>query len=119
MAGFGLALFCAGCHRSDVSANSKESTAPISIDGATIKASPNPVPSSASAGTTTISWSSHEGGPADVYVSHSGKPEQLVAKGASGSKTITWIQAGFKYDFSLYERANHRLLAKVQVTRPE
>jgi hypothetical protein len=84
----------------------------------TIVADPNPVPTGSGLGRTRISWATLAGGDAEVCVSQDGGPEQLFARGASGSAEVPWIAAGSSYEFRLYAREqSRRLLAKTIVKR--
>jgi hypothetical protein len=94
-----------------VSLSAKERTATIAAD-------PNPVPPGSALGRTKISWATLRGGDAEVYVSQNGGPEQLFARGATGSIEVGWIAAGNSYEFRLYSRdASRRLLATTTVNR--
>jgi hypothetical protein len=85
---------------------------------AKIAADPNPVPVSSGLGRTKISWATLSGGDGEVYVSQDGGPEQLFARGPSGSVEVSWIAPGKSYEFRLYSRdAARRLLAKTTVTQ--
>jgi hypothetical protein len=85
---------------------------------ATIVADPNPVPVGSGLGHTKISWATLAGGDAEVCVSRDGGPEQLFARGASGSVEVSWIVTGSSYEFRLYTRdGSRRLLAKTAVSR--
>jgi hypothetical protein len=109
-------FFLAACNPS----KAPETTAPSGspgASGATITASPNPVPAGQAAGTTTISWNMADGSAGQVYVSVDGEPETLFGSGASGSAPAPWIQAGKMYEFRLYAGTEHaKILAKTQVT---
>jgi hypothetical protein len=84
----------------------------------TIVAQPNPVPGGSDLGRTKISWATLAEGDAEVFVSRDGGPEQLFARGATGSTEVNWIAAGSTYEFRLYSAdASRRLLAKTIVTR--
>jgi hypothetical protein len=84
----------------------------------TIVADPNPVPPGSGLGRTRISWATLAGGDAEVCVSQDGRPEQLFARGASGSAEVPWIAAGSSYEFRLYAKEQpRRLLAKTIVKR--
>ncbi len=85
---------------------------------ATIVADPNPVPAGSGLGRTKISWATLAGGDAEVCVSRDGEPEQLFARGATGSVEVSWIAAGSNYEFRLYSKdGSRRLLAKTVVNR--
>jgi hypothetical protein len=120
-------LFFAACeskHPESVAGTTKpEATAaasPITQTGATIKATPNPVPAGSGMGTTTISWTTGDGSEGEVYVSESGQAERLFAsKTPQGSGDAPWVQAGVSYEFRLYDAAHAKLLGKVVVTRTE
>jgi len=108
-----LALFSfAACNRSE------NPSANPAASGATITASPNPVPTSQGLGTTTITWNTGDGTNGQVYVSPSvGESESLVAAGPTGSIKLPWIQAGKTSEFRLYAGTEHaKVLAKTQVT---
>lgn len=85
---------------------------------ARIVAEPNPVPAGTGLGRTKISWAALAGGDAEVYVSQDGGPEQLFARGGSGSVEAAWIVGGSSYEFRLYTKDTQKhLLAKTVVTR--
>ena len=81
-----------------------------------ISASPNPVPLGAKMGMTTIRWNTASSGDSKVYVSIDGQRESLFARGRQGFATANWIQAGFTYEFRLYDSSHTRLLDKTSVT---
>jgi hypothetical protein len=84
----------------------------------TIAADPNPVPPGVGLGRTTISWTTLAKGEGEIRVSKDGEPEQLFARGPSGSVAVGWIVTGSSYEFRLYSGdASQRLLAKTIVTR--
>jgi hypothetical protein len=84
----------------------------------TIAAEPNPVPSGPGLGRTKISWAKLAEGEAEVCVSQDGGPEQIFARGASGSVEVPWIATGSSYEFRLYSTDGpRRLLAKTIVNR--
>jgi hypothetical protein len=84
----------------------------------TIAADPNPVPPDAGLGRTTISWTTLSKDDGEVRVSKDGGPEQLFARGPTGSVEVGWIATGSSYEFRLYSRdASRRLLAKTIVKR--
>jgi hypothetical protein len=80
-----------------------------------LSASPNPVPAGQGPGRTTISWNSVDG---NIYVSVNGREEMLFAGSPRGQQEANWIEAGFDYEFRLYNSDHNELLAKVTVTRP-
>lgn len=83
---------------------------------ATIAADPNPVPAKAGLGRTRISWATLGKGDAEVFVSRDDGPEQLLARGPTGSVEVDWIAPGSSYEFRLYSRDSLRqLLAKTVV----
>jgi hypothetical protein len=85
---------------------------------ATIVADPNPARPAAGLSRTRISWASLAEGDAEVFVSRNGGPEQLFARGPSGSIEVNWIAPGSSYQFRLYSRdASRRLLAATTVNR--
>jgi hypothetical protein len=85
---------------------------------ATIAADPNPVPTGSGLGRTKISWATLGEGDAEVFVSRDGEPEQLFARGPTGSTEVGWIVTGSRYEFRLYSTdASRRLLAKTVVNR--
>lgn len=113
----GLMLFCTSCNRSpspssenkDITASSEKASA------ATISASPNPIPTGAKLGTTTLTWDTH-GDEGQVYVSENDGAEKLLASGATGSQSVDWIRAHTHYEFRLYEGSAHsKVLAQVEV----
>ena len=82
-----------------------------------IVADPNPVPKGPGLHRTRVSWATVAGSDAQVCVSQDGGPEQLFARGASGSVDAPWIASGRSYEFRLYTSEQpRRLLAKVVVT---
>jgi hypothetical protein len=118
-----LVLFCVSCHRPpETSTPTAEqsltpaSNATSSATDARISASPNPIKGGPEEGTTTITWDTKSNEIGEVYVIQNGGPEKLFTKGSSGSKTVSWIREGGKYEFRLYEKASHKLLGRVQVT---
>lgn len=85
---------------------------------AKIAADPNPVAVSSGLARTKISWATLDGRDGEVYVSQNGAPEQLFARGPSGSVEVSWIAPGKSYEFRLYSRDTaRRLLAKTTVTQ--
>ena len=94
-----------------VAVNAQERTATIAAD-------PNPVPVGAGLGRTRVSWTTLNKTEGEVRVSKDGEPEQLFARGATGSQEVSWIATGSSYEFRLYSRdASQRLLARTIVTR--
>lgn len=84
----------------------------------TIAADPNPVPAGAGLGQTKISWTTLSKDDGEVCVSKDDGPEQVFARGPSGSVEVNWIATGSSYEFRLYSRdASPRLLAKTTVKR--
>jgi len=84
----------------------------------TIDADPNPVPAGSGLGRTKISWATFAKADAEIFVSRDGGPEQLFARGPSGSVEASWIAPGSSYEFRLYSRdASRRLLAKTTVNQ--
>ena len=84
----------------------------------TIAADPNPVPSGPGLGRTRISWATLAERDAEVWVSQDGRPEQLFARGPTGSAEANWIVNGSSYEFRLYSREQpRRVLAKTVVKR--
>jgi hypothetical protein len=72
-----------------------------------ISASPNPVPTGIGFGTTTVTWSTGDGQPGEVYVDIGGEPEKLFGEGATGTLPAAWIGRRSTYVFRLY-RAGDR-----------
>jgi hypothetical protein len=109
-------FFFAACNPSkNPEANVSPASSPAS--GATLTASPNPVPAAGEAGTTTITWNTADGTAGQVYVSVDGGPESIFGGGPPGSAAAPWIQAGKTYEFRLYAGTEHAtVLAKTQVT---
>jgi hypothetical protein len=106
-------FFFAACNPS----KAPEATAPSGAPGASITASPNPVPASQGPGTTTITWDTGDGGAGQVYVSTDGGPEVIFASGPPGSAAAPWIEAGKTFEFRLYAGTEHvKMLSKTQVT---
>lgn len=84
----------------------------------TLRASPNPVPAGSGLGATTITWSTSDGSPAQVYVSMNGGAEVLFAQDSSGSQAAPWILSGNSYEFRLYAGTSRAtLLATTLVSR--
>jgi len=84
----------------------------------TIAADPNPVPDGPGLGRTTISWTTLTKDDGEVWVSKDREPEQLFARGRTGSVEVGWIATGSSYEFRLYSRdSSRRLLASAIVTR--
>jgi hypothetical protein len=81
---------------------------------AAISAGPNP----ASAGTTTIKWTTGDGTNGKVFVSAAGGQESEFASGPSGSSDAPSLQAGVTYEFRLYNSDHTKQLAKITVTPP-
>jgi hypothetical protein len=110
-------FFFAACNPSK---NPEVNASPASpaASGATITASPNPVPAGQELGTTTITWNTGDGRNGQVYVSIDGGPEVSFTGGPSGSGAAPWIQVEKTYEFRLYAGTEHAtLLSKTQVTR--
>src|SRR4029453_1681387 len=86
---------------------------------ATISASPNPVPAGAGTGATTVTWTTGDGSPGEVYVRINAGREILSAgASARGAQRDTWIGAGEVCEFRLYSGTSHaERLATVVVTR--
>ena len=117
-------LFFASCEKHPEStagtARPEAAASPVAQTGATISATPNPVPPGGGTGTTKISWTTGDGSEGQVYVSENGQAEQLFASHTpQGSGDAPWIQAGRNYEFRLYDAAHAKLLSKVVVTRAE
>ncbi len=84
---------------------------------ASLAAFPNPVPTQAGMGTTTITWNTGGAGAGAVYIWVEEGTESLFAQGLDGSKEATWIQPGSTYEFRLYNDVDRKtLLGKVKVT---
>ncbi len=111
----------AGCHRTSpiptTEANSDKVSLgeEISVSGATISASPNPILHGPEEGTTTITRDTHANGAGRVEVSRNGAPKQLLSHKHTGSQTVKWIRTGLSYEFDLYQTPSHKLLSKVNV----
>jgi len=100
----------------EVSANAAPAA---STTGATITASPNPIPADANKfGKTVISWDTGDNSLGEVYVSTNGEAEKRFTGAlAKGSQEATWIGKG-EYVFRLYAGKDHKtVLATVTVTR--
>jgi hypothetical protein len=112
------ALLIAGCSGSDL----KTRTTPVQYaapaGGATITATPNPVPVTTAKGSTTIAWSTGDTSQGEVYLATSKQPEILFGGLAPhGSQAAPWISKGGKYEFKLYAGKDHaKVLASVVVT---
>lgn len=108
---------CGHSTSSDRSPAASPNETTLAAGAATISASPNPVPTSAGKGVTTISWNTGTAEDGQVYVSDDGAPEQLFGSGKDGSTKVDWIQSKHHYDFRLYEgHAHAKALASVKVT---
>ena len=94
------------------------SAASPAASGATITASPNPVPLvGQERGTTTITWNTGDGSVGTVYLEKEGQPGVPFAGGTPGSAAAPWIEAGKTYEFRLYAGTEHtKMLAKTTVT---
>lgn len=81
----------------------------------TISASPNPVQvcTPETQGPTTISWTAPVGQAVDVYVN--GSPTIAGNSSGSGSGSVTWIQPGQNYEFTL-RKASTPTVAEATVT---
>lgn len=68
-------------------------------------------------GSTTISWNTGDGSFGQLYVSQNGGTKQIMAQGATGSVSISWIAAGSTYAFMLFDGTSGiTKLATVDVT---
>ncbi len=114
-----LSLALVSCGRStssDQSPAASPSGTTRAAAAATISASPDPVPTSAGKGVTTISWATGTAGDGQVYVSDDGAPEHLFGSGKDGSTKVDWIQSKHHYDFRLYQGEAHaKMLSEVKV----
>ncbi|MFZ1220033.1 MAG: carbohydrate binding domain-containing protein [Chthoniobacterales bacterium] len=81
------------------------------------RADPNPVPAGPGLGTTTIIWDTGSAAEADVFLV-TGDKETIFGRGAKISQPAAWIQPG-SLEFRMYSRPDHKLLAKLTVTRPQ
>lgn len=77
----------------------------VGTAGAAVVASDTTEPSPRSS--TTLAWATADGSIGQLYVSQNGAPEQLVAQGSSGPTTVSWLQPGSLYTFSLYAGTDH------------
>jgi hypothetical protein len=115
-----LALLICSCQKATPPTTAEETPAPstqqLAAGEAPISATPNPIKGGPTEGTTTISWDTKGEGEGDVYVSQNGAPEKLFASGNTGSKAVSWIRQGSKYQFTLYQHSSHKSLGQVQVT---
>jgi hypothetical protein len=86
---------------------------------ATISASPNPVPAGAGHGATTVTWTTGDGSPGEVYVTiNAGREILFAGASARGAQRATWIGTGDVCEFRLYSGTSHaERLATVVVTR--
>lgn len=109
-------MLMVGC--SKTATTTSTDSAPAAKGPPSLTASPNPVPAGKDKGTTTITWTTGDGSPGQVYVSDNGKPEILFATAPRGSREVPWIQSGKTYEFRLYAGTEHtQVLARVTVTR--
>jgi hypothetical protein len=82
-----------------------------------ITASPNPVTVANGVAPTTITWSTGDGSPGQVYVAIDGQAEALFAGGSEGSHEAAWIRPGSVFEFSLYRGPDRtKRLGAVTVT---
>jgi hypothetical protein len=87
-----------------------------------LSATPNPVPAGdldKPLGTTTITWDTANGAPGDLYVKVDREPEKFIARAASGTNEVRWIQFDSIYEFRLYGKKHSKLLAALTVTRDD
>jgi hypothetical protein len=87
-----------------------------------LSASPNPVPAGdieKPLGSTTITWNTGNGAPGDLYVKVDREPEKFIARAASGTNEVRWIQFDSVYEFRLYGKKHSKLLATLTVTRDD
>jgi hypothetical protein len=83
-------------------------------------AEPNPVPAGdldQPVATTHITWNTGSQAVGDLYVKVNRSPELFLARGASGTLKINWIQFDSTYAFRLYEKKHSSVLARLDVTR--
>lgn len=117
-----LALpFLASCGRQETQSSvSSPSPAPEATTttppGLVFRADPNPVPAGSGPGRTIISWDTGSNAQADVVLV-TGDKETTFGRGAKISQEATWIQPG-SWEFRMYSTTDHKLLAKLTVTRP-
>ncbi len=115
-----LVLFTCSCQKATPPTTAEETPAPsaqqLAASESPISATPNPIKGGPTEGTTTISWDTKGVGEGDVYVSENETPEKIFASGKTGSKTVSWIRQGSKYQFTLYQHSSHKLIGQVQVT---
>jgi hypothetical protein len=110
----------AGCSKKpDQTAPEPEKPAPAkeSNSNAWIKASPNPVPAGEpNPGKTTVSWDTGNTKGGDVWI-HGPKQESHVSGGPRGSKELTFIRKGAKYEVVLYADQEKKVeLARCSIT---
>ena len=93
-----------------------EDAAPLESAGATMQASPNPVPAGIGTGSTTITWHASDDRKAAVFV-ETCEGERLFAEGQEGSSEAPWVQAGIN-EFRLYStKDKSTLLQRLTVRR--
>lgn len=79
-----------------------------------LRASPVQFSPNVQTGSTVISWDLPAGAGGEVFVSVNSQPENLFARGDSGSQEAAWISKGVSYEFRLYRTINSRqLVAKI------
>ena len=102
----------AGCSKTQTS---------LSKSGATIAASPNPVPPGEGFGTSIINWDTGDGTDGTVYVlAGNGREQKFAGPAPRGSLDAPWIGVGTVYEFRLYAGNESKdLLASVKVIRAE
>ncbi|HEY7066183.1 MAG TPA: hypothetical protein VII06_32220 [Chloroflexota bacterium] len=69
------------------------------VAGTGLTIAPNPVPPGQEA---QLTWNAPDAPPAEVRVSEDGGPEVLVARGPSGTQSLSWIRRDVSYEFRLY-----------------
>src|SRR5207244_12033239 len=100
------------------SVGSSRESPPATANGASITATPNPVPAGTGLGSTMINWTTGDGSVGDVYFSMNGGSSQLWAVAPSGSQRAPWLGDGSMYEFRLCaHKHKSRVLATVRVQR--
>jgi hypothetical protein len=116
LAAFFICLCLNSCHRAAPQTNQAITAKPI------LFAEPNPVPAgdpTQQLGTTVITWDTGNGTLGDLYVKVDREPEKFMARGASGTHEVRWIQFDSFYEFRLYTKKHSKLLARLEVTRDD
>jgi len=77
------------------------------------------VPTGGGYGTTTVTWSTGDGEPGEVYVDIGGEPEKLFGEGATGTLPAAWIGPRSTYVFRLYRTGDRSKPLALVVVAPQ